>query len=81
MEQALELRVGPSMATGAFCRKGLEIRGWRERLGFLNRGQRWMARRIAEALPRIASSDARSALQEMHASHLENIVLCEQLLD
>jgi Domain of unknown function (DUF6306) len=77
----LEAEVTPSMATGGFYRKGLEIRGWRERLEFLNRGQRWVARRIAEALPRIASSDARSALQEMHASHLENIALCEQLLD
>jgi len=77
----LEAQAAPSMATGDFYRKGLEIRGWRERLEFLNRGQRWVARRIAEALPRIASSEARNALQEMHASHLENIVLCEQLLD
>ena len=62
-------------------RKGLEIGGWRERLEFLNRGQRWVARRIAEALPRITPSGAKSALQEMHESHLANIALCEQLLD
>jgi hypothetical protein len=61
-------------------RKGLELRTWRERLDFLNRGQRWVARRIAEALPRIPSSAGKRALQEMHESHLANISLCEQLL-
>jgi Domain of unknown function (DUF6306) len=77
----LEAEVAPSMATGDFYRKGLEIRGWRERFEFLNRGQRWVARRIADALPRIAPSGGKSALQEMHESHLVNIALCEQLLD
>jgi nitronate monooxygenase len=77
----LEAEAAPSMATGDFYRKGLEIRAWRERLEFLNRGQRWVARRIAEALPRIAPSGAKGALQEMHESHLANIALCEQLLD
>jgi nitronate monooxygenase len=76
----LEADVTPSMATGEFYRKGLELRGWRERLDFLNRGQRWVARRIAEALPRIPSSAGKRALQEMHESHLANISLCEQLL-
>ena len=77
----LEAEAEPSMATGDFYRKGLEISGWRERLEFLNRGQRWVARRIAGALPRIAPSGAKGALQEMHESHLANIALCEQLLD
>ena len=35
----------------------------------------------ALALSRLASSGAKSALQEMHESHLANIALCEQLLD
>jgi len=76
----LEADVTPSMATGEFYRKGLELRGWRERLDFLNRGQRWVARRIAEALPRIPASAGRRALQQMHESHLANISLCEQIL-
>ena len=76
----LEADVTPSMATGEFYRKGLELRGWRERLDFLNRGQRWVARRIAEALPRIPSAAGKRALQEMHESHLANIARCEQLL-
>lgn len=77
----LEAEVAPSTATGDFYCKGLEISGWRERLEFLNRGQRWVARRIAETLPRIAPSGAKSALQEMRESHLANIARCEQLLD
>jgi hypothetical protein len=76
----LETEVAPSMATGDFYRKGLEIRSWRERLEFLNRGQRWVAKRIAAALPRMAPSAGKSALQAMHESHLVNIALCEQLL-
>lgn len=77
----LEADVTPSMATGDFYRKGLEIRSWRERLEFLNRGQRWVAKRIAAALPRIPPSAGKNALQAMHESHLANIALCEQLLD
>ena len=73
--------VQPDTALGDFLRKGLEIRSWRERLEFLNRGQRWVARRIAAALPRIASAPARRALRQMHASHIANIAFCQQLLD
>jgi nitronate monooxygenase len=78
--QELRADVTPSMATGDFYQKGLELKNWRERLQFLNRGQGWVAKRIAEALPRIAPSTTRSALQEMHESHLANIALCEHLL-
>jgi nitronate monooxygenase len=77
----LEAEVAPSRRTGDFYRKGLEITGWHGRLEFLNRGQLWVARRIAAALPRIPPSAAKNALQAMHESHLVNIALCEQLLD
>jgi nitronate monooxygenase len=77
----LEAGVTPSMATGDFYRKGLEMRSWRERLEFLNRGQLWVAKRIGAALLRIPPSAGKRALQAMHESHLANIALCEQLLD
>lgn len=77
----IEADVTPSMATGEFYRRGLEIQGWRERLEFLNRGQRWVVKRIAQALPHLPPSAARDALQAMHESHLINIALCERLLD
>jgi nitronate monooxygenase len=76
----LEAQVAPSMVTGDFYQKGLAIRGWRERLEFLNRGQAWVAKRIAAALPRIPEGAGRRALQAMHESHVNNIRLCDELV-
>ena len=76
----LEADVAPSTATGEFYRQGLAFDGWPERLEFLNRGQAWVARRIAAALPRIPSVAAKYALQAMHESHLVNIRACGELL-
>ena len=70
----------PSTATGIFHRKAMAVKGWRERLDFLNRGQAWVARRIAAALPRIPGSAEKTALQAMHESHVVNIRACEGLL-
>jgi hypothetical protein len=66
----LEAGVAPSMATGAFYQKGLAIRGWPERLEFLDRGQAWVARRIAAALPGVPAPQGRRLLAAMHKSHL-----------
>ena len=72
--------VAPSRATGAFLQKALALQGLRARLEFLNRGQAWVARRLAEALPRIGDVQAHHALQAMHDSHVANIEACEALL-
>jgi hypothetical protein len=77
----LDCDTEPSMATGDFYEKGLAIHGARERLEFLNRGQRWVAKRIAAALPRVSNAHTKAILQEMHASHLSNISICNVLLD
>ena len=76
----LDAGIAPSMAVGEFYGNGLTIHGWRERLEFLNRGQAWVAKRIAAALPRISQRGARTVLQSMHESHLANIARCDQLL-
>ena len=76
----LEADAEPSSATGDFLQKGLAIHGWGERLQFLNRGQLWVAKRIAAVLPGLPASAAKEALREMHASHLANIGLCEELI-
>ena len=76
----LEAGLEPSGAVGDFYRKGLAIDGWRERLEFLNRGQGWVAKRIAAALPRISPVGARTVLQTMLDSHAANIGICERLL-
>lgn len=70
----------PSMAVGDFYRKGLAIRVWGERMRFLNRGQQWVADRIAAALPRLNDIAGRKQLQAMHESHLANITLCMEHL-
>jgi nitronate monooxygenase len=68
----------PSATVGDFYRKGLEIRGWNERLRFLNRGQQWVADRIGAALPRLRPFVGRKPLQAMHQSHLANIAICKE---
>jgi len=69
----------PTRATGAFYGKALAIRDWRARLDFLNRGQGWVVKRIAAALPELPPSRARAMLEEMHASHVANIASCDAL--
>jgi hypothetical protein len=75
----LNAEVEPSVAVGDFYERGLALRKWSERLAFLNRGQAWVAKRIAAALPRIPEPEARAALDTMHESHLANIELCEHV--
>jgi 5-formyltetrahydrofolate cyclo-ligase len=69
----------PSTATGDFLGKALAVEGRAARLQFLNRGQGWVARKIAEALPNVKEDFVRSALAAMHESHLLNIEACEAL--
>ena len=72
LELLREAGVEPSMATGDFYRKGRGIAGWPERLEFLDRGQAWVARRIAVALPRVPRPSGREALHVMCESHRVN---------
>jgi len=72
--------VEPSKAVGSFFEKALAVRGVRPRLEFLNRGQSWVARRIAAALPRIQDAEVRNAMRSMRDSHFANIRSCEDLL-
>lgn len=67
--------VKPSRAIGGFARKMLALDSVAARLELLDRGQSWVARRIAQALPRIEHPETRRALEDMHASHLANIEL------
>jgi Domain of unknown function (DUF6306) len=73
----LEEGFEPSTAVGDFYRKGLGIRGWNGRLRFLNRGQQWVADRIAAALPGLTGFVGRKPLRAMYDSHLVNIDICK----
>jgi 5,10-methenyltetrahydrofolate synthetase len=68
-----------STAIGDFLRKALAVEGRIERLRFLNRGQKWVARTISEALPDIEQGFVRDALLAMRDSHLLNIEACDAL--
>lgn len=76
----LEAGVEPSTAVGGFYQKGLQVRSWPKRLEFLNRGQLWVAERIAAELPRIEKAGRRRPLEAMHQSHLVNVRMCEEQL-
>lgn len=71
----------PSAVTGDFLGKALAVEGKVARLQFLNRGQRWVARKISEALPRLEQDFVRDALFAMHESHLLNIEACDALVE
>jgi len=71
----------PSAVTGDFLEKALAVQGKAARLQFLNRGQRWVARKISEALPHIEQSSACGALYAMRESHLLNIEACDALVE
>ena len=68
----------PTTAVGDFYRKGLRIRGWNERLRYLDKGQQWVADRIARALPRLTDFIGKNPLQAMYESHLANIANCKE---
>ena len=71
----------PSAATGNFLEKALAVNGRIARLRFLNRGQKWLARTIHEALPRLEQDFVCGALFAMQESHLLNIELCDALVE
>lgn len=71
----------PSTATGDFLGKALATEGKVARLQFLNRGQRWVARKINEALPRLEQNFVCGALFAMQESHLHNIEACDALAE
>lgn len=73
MESLKILRATPDKAVGDFAEKCLAIDGFDERLRFLNRGQGWVTKRIAEALPKIRHSDIQRQLTRMLDNHRRNI--------
>lgn len=70
-----------SAATSGFLGKALAVEGKVARLHFLNRGQKWVARKISEALPRLEQDFVRDALFAMQESHLLNIEVCDALAE
>lgn len=70
----------PTRDTGGFYDKAIAIDGIEARLGFLNRGQGWVARKLGEVLPRIEDAELAAALTEMRDTHLANIRTCDAVM-
>ncbi|RQT10105.1 2-nitropropane dioxygenase [Burkholderia contaminans] len=70
----------PTHATGAFYEKAMAIEDLAERLTFLNRGQRWVVRKLQALLPTLAQPDMHHALTQMLVAHEKNIGSVDALL-
>ena len=53
---------------------------WLARFRLLDRGQRWVAQRIDETLPRLDDAELSAFLTEMRDRHVENIDRCAKSL-
>ncbi|MBR8333961.1 nitronate monooxygenase [Burkholderia ambifaria] len=63
----------PTHATGSFYEKAMAIDDLAERITFLNRGQRWVVRKLQALLPTLADPDIHHALSLMLVAHEKNI--------
>ncbi|KFG95025.1 2-nitropropane dioxygenase [Burkholderia paludis] len=70
----------PTLATGALHETAMAIDDVRERLAFLNRGQRWVVRKLQAMLPTLDVPDLHHALTLMLVSHEKNIGSVDALL-
>jgi hypothetical protein len=69
----------PSRRTGTFHEKLAALVGLDDRLELMNRGQSWVVRKLAEAVPKIAEETLRADLQAMLDAHKRNIERCTRL--
>jgi len=79
--QVRRLGGNPSNKTGDFVDKVRAVEGFRNKLELLNRGQRWVIRKIDETLPSIEDPDLRGFLVVMRAGHHTNIRALEEALE
>ncbi|KWK78155.1 2-nitropropane dioxygenase [Burkholderia ubonensis] len=67
------LNATPTCKTGAFYEKAMAIDDLAERMAFLNRGQRWVVRKLQALLPTLDNPEIHHALTLMLVSHEKNI--------
>ncbi len=70
----------PSTDTGAFADKLARSETLIDALHLLNRGQAWVVRELAAALPRIDDRELHADLKDMLQVHEDNIARCDDLL-
>jgi len=70
----------PGSRTGDFLEKALAKQGLEARLGFLNRGQEWVVRKLQEMIPQLEEDGLRKDLVLMLDLHVHNISECAAYL-
>jgi hypothetical protein len=70
----------PSNKTGDFVEKVRAVPVFKDKLELLNRGQRWVMRKIQETLPSIADPELHGFLVVMKNGHETNIHALEEAL-
>lgn len=80
LKQLRRLDEPASTRIGAFEGKALAIANLEERIGFLNRGQNWVVRKLREMLPKVRDDELHRDLSEMLEAHLVNIDRARALL-
>jgi nitronate monooxygenase len=74
------LNGSPSTKTGDFVEKVRAVGDFRGKLELLNRGQRWMIRKIEENVPGIGDAQLKAFLVVMAEGHRVNIGALEEAL-
>lgn len=74
------LQAEPTSATGTFYDKLVAMNDYVEQLGFLNRGQCWVVRKLRETLPRVRDAELAGDLRHMLDVHVRNIDACASVL-
>ena len=70
----------PSNKTGDFVEKVRAVAVFKDKLELLNRGQRWVVRKIVETLPSVTDPDLNGFLVVMKNGHDINIQALEDVL-
>ena len=69
----------PSVNTGDFYEKCMVISDIKDRIRMLNKGQRWVVRKITETLPEIVNKHVQMQLKEMLKMHEKNVSLIDSV--
>lgn len=70
----------PSNRTGDFVEKVRAVPDYNGKLELLNRGQRWVIRRIEEQMPLVADAGLKAFLAVMARGHYQNIAAVEEAM-
>lgn len=73
----LHLGAEPTREVGAFYEKCMQIADLDERLAFVDRGQRWVIRKVGELLPAVRDPLIRRELEAVLATHETNSALMQ----